>query len=98
TSPISGVTTYAYDTSGFVTSVTDPLSHVTKITSHDDRGKPTMIVDQNGVTTTISYDIDDRPLTVIINSGANQSEYQFSYTDAGDLSQLTLPGGGYLQY
>jgi RHS repeat-associated protein len=98
TNPITGVTTFAYDTSGFLTSVTDPLSHVTQVTARNGRGRPTTVVDSNGVTTTLTYDLDDRPLTVIVNPGGAQSEYQFSYTNAGDISQVTLPGGGYLQY
>ncbi|WP_293381809.1 DUF5675 family protein [Phenylobacterium sp.] len=98
TNPISGVTVFAYDTSGFLTSVTDPLSHVTQITSRNGRGKPTTVVDANGVTSTLTYDLDDRLLTATVNPGASQSEYQFSYTNAGDLAQITLPGGGYLQY
>jgi RHS repeat-associated protein len=98
TNPITGGTTYAYDTSGFLTSVTDPLSHVTSITARNGRGKPTTIVDPNGVTTTLTYDLDDRVATVTVNPGASQSEYQLAYTNAGDLSQITLPGGGYLQY
>ncbi|HEX3365538.1 RHS repeat-associated core domain-containing protein [Phenylobacterium sp.] len=98
TNPISGVTTYAYDTSGFLTSVTDPLTHVTSVTARNGRGKPTTIVDQNGVTTTLTYDLDDRVATATVNPGASQSEYQFAYTNAGDIAQITLPGGGYLQY
>lgn len=98
TNPITGVTTYVYDTSGFLASVTDPLTHVTSVTARNGRGKPTTIVDENGVTTTLTYDLDDRVATVIVNPGASQSQYQFAYTNAGDISQITLPGGGYLQY
>jgi len=98
TSPINGVTSFAYDTSGFITSVTDPVSHVTTVASRNGRGKPTSLVDENSVSTTLTYDLDDRPLTVIVNPGASQSEFQFVYTNAGDISQITLPGGGYLQY
>jgi RHS repeat-associated protein len=98
TNPITGVTTFAYDISGFLTSVTDPVSNVTQVTARNGRGKPTTIVDQNGVTTTLTYDIDDRPLVMTVNPGGTQSQYQFTYTDAGDVHQITLPGGGYLQY
>jgi RHS repeat-associated protein len=98
TDPKSNVTTYAYNSSGFLSSVTDALSHETQITATNGRGKPTTIVDPNGITTTLTYDIDDRTLTITVNPGASQSEYQFSYTDAGDVSQITLPAGGYLQY
>jgi RHS repeat-associated protein len=98
TNPITGVTTFAYDTSGFLTGVTDPLSHVTQITARNGRGKPTTILDQNGITTTLTYDVDDRPLTITVNPGASQSQYKFSYTNAGDILKITLPGGGYLQY
>jgi YD repeat-containing protein len=98
TDPLSNVTTYAYNSSGFLASVTDALSHETQITAWNGRGKPTTMLDQNGVTTTFTYDIDDRPLTITVNPGASQSEYQFTYDDAGDLTEITLPLGGYLQY
>jgi RHS repeat-associated protein len=98
TDPLSNVTTYTYNSSGFLASVTDALSHETQITAWNGRGKPTTAVDQNGVTTTFTYDIDDRPLTITVNPGASQSEYQFTYDDAGDVTEITLPLGGYLQY
>jgi RHS repeat-associated protein len=98
TDPLSHTTTYSYNSSGFLSTVSDPITHVTQITAWNGRGEPLTMVDPNTVATTFTYDLDGRPLTVTINPGSTQSEYQFGYTNAGDISQITLPGGGYLQY
>ena len=97
--PGSGdTTTYTYNSNGYLASVTDPVGHVTTISAWDVRGQPMTIVDANGITTTLTYDIRGRPLTVTINPGASQSQYAFQYDAVGDLTQITLPMGGYLAY
>ena len=90
--------TYTYSSSGYLASVTDEVGHVTTISAWDGRGQPMTVVDPNGVTTTLTYDIRGRPLTVTINPGASQSQYAFAYNAVGDLTQITLPLGGYLAY
>jgi RHS repeat-associated protein len=97
--PGSGdTTTYTYNTSGFLASVTDPMGHVTTVTAWNGRGKPATIVDPNGVSTTFTYDVQDRPLTITFDPGANQSQYVLAYDAVGDVTQITLPEGGYLTY
>jgi RHS repeat-associated protein len=99
--PLSGTgdtTTYAYDSNGYLSSVTDAVGHVTQVTSVDWRGAPLTVVDANSVSTTYTYDIHGRVLTMTRNPGSSQSQYQFSYDAVGNVSQVTLPGGGYLQY
>ena len=55
-SPNGNTTSFGYDSNAALSSVTDPLSHVTNITSRTVGGRPLTIVDPNSVTTTLTYD------------------------------------------
>ena len=97
--PLSGeTTTYTYNSSGFVNSITDPLSHVTNITSINGRGQPLTSVDPNGVTTNYTYNPRGWILSVTMNPGATQSQTSFTYDLAGDITEVTLPNGSTLTY
>jgi RHS repeat-associated protein len=99
--PLAGAgdaVSYGYTTAGFLASITDEVGHATTVTSWDNRGNPLTLVDANGVSTGFTYDIQGRPLTATIDPGASQSQYGFEYTAMGDVSKITLPGGGYLTY
>jgi RHS repeat-associated protein len=99
--PLAGsgdTVTYGYNTSGYLQTVTDEVGHVTTVTSWDNRGLPLTVVDANSVSTTFTYDVQGRPLTATVNPGASQSQYAFEYTAMGDVSKITLPGGGFLSY
>lgn len=100
--PLAGAgdtVTYAYNpTTSRLSSVTNELGQATQITSWDYHGLPTTIVDANGVTSTLTYDLRGRPLTATVSPGSSQSQYQFAYDAAGNATKVTLPGGGYLQY
>lgn len=90
--------TYTYNTDGYLASVTNEVGHATTITAWNGRGQPTSVTDPNGVVTTLSYDFAGRVLTTTINPGGAQSQYAFEYDAGGNLSKITQPGGGYLQY
>jgi len=99
--PLAGAgdtTTYTYNAPGYLETVTNPVGHVTTVTAWNGRGQPTTIVDANSVTTTLTYDIHDRVLTITVNPGASQSHYQFEYDAVGNLERITLPEGGWLDY
>src|SRR5215471_532983 len=99
--PLAGsgdTTTCTYDTSGFVSSVTDVLGHVTTITSNNAWGGPLSSVDANGITTNFSYDLRGRLTGVTINPGASQAVYGFTYDNAGNLTVVTRPDSSTLTY
>ncbi len=54
--PLSGsgdTVTYAYNASGYLTSVTNEVGHVLTVVTRNGRGQPTSVTDPNGV--------DDQP-------------------------------------
>jgi YD repeat-containing protein len=90
--------TFGYDAQGYLTSITNEVGHVTTVTARDWRGAPLTIEDENGIDTLFTYDIRGRPTSVTINSGPDQSVYAMTYDAVGNLSRLTLPEGGWLDY
>lgn len=99
--PLAGTgdtVTYTYNANGYLASVTNEVGHVTTVTAWNGRGQPTSITDPNSVVTTLAYDFKGRVLTATINPGGSQSQYAFEYDAGNNLSKVTQPGGGYLQY
>lgn len=99
--PLSGsgdTTTYGYSAAGFVNSITDPLGHVTTVSSINGLGQPLTSVNANGVTTNYTYDARGRIKSVTVDPGADQSQTSFTYDDAGNLTVVTRPDGSTLTY
>jgi len=89
---------WTYNASGYLASYTNELNQTTTATAWNWRGQPTTVVDANSVTTNLAYDMQGRLTSSTINPGAAQSVYQFEYSAVGDLTKITLPLGGYLQF
>lgn len=89
---------WTFNSSGYLATATNELGQVTTVTAWNWRGQPTTMVDANSVTTNLAYDVQGRLTSSTINPGAAQSQYQFEYSAMGDLTKITLPLGGYLQY
>ena len=99
--PLSGsgdTTTYAYDASGFVNSITDVLGHTTTVSSNNGWGAPLSSTDANSIVTNYSYDLRGRLTAVTINPGASQAAYGFTYDNAGNLTVITRPDSSTLTY
>jgi RHS repeat-associated protein len=99
--PLAGsgdTTTYAYDTNGFVNSITDVLGHTTTITSNNGWGEPLTSVDANSITANYTYDLRGRVTGLTVNPGANQAVYGFTYDNAGNLTVITQPDSSSLTY
>ncbi|HXG27866.1 MAG TPA: DUF6531 domain-containing protein, partial [Nevskiales bacterium] len=91
---VADITSFAYDSQGNLTSITNALGHITRITAHDAHGNPLTIVDPNGVETTLTYDARQRLLSRSV-AGAVTA---FEYDGVGNLTRLTLPSGAFLAY
>lgn len=92
--PRGNVTNYAYDGKGELTSTTDALGHVTRITSYDANGRPLTIIDPNGVTTKLTNDPRGRLTSRTI--GTLKTVY--AYDKAGNLIKVTQPDHSTLIY
>ena len=89
--PATYKTTFAYDNADRLTVTTDPLGHST--TTHMDAvGNPQTVTDPLGRTTTLTYDNEDRILTV---QGADPAvpPATISYDADGNVATKTTPGG-----
>jgi RHS repeat-associated protein len=91
-------TTYAYDGTGALTGITNPLNQQTTISSHTGGGLPLTIVDPNGVTTNLIYDPRQHLLTsTVVTSGGNRTT-TYGYDAAENLTSITRPDGSGLTY
>jgi len=99
---VSDITTYTYYPSddpsvgkrGNIAAITIPVGHVTQITAYDANGRPLVIVDSNGLTTTLTY--HPRGWLAMRTVGAELTTYD--YDNVGQLKKVTLPDASFVQY
>jgi RHS repeat-associated protein len=96
--PNSNTTSYGFNSSGALTSITDALSHVTSITAQTGGGYPETIVDPNGVTTTLTYDPRQRLISSTVQTSAGNDTTTYTLDPAGQLTTLTLADGSTYTY
>lgn len=85
----SKVTTYAYDpTTGLLSSVTDPLSHITSY-GYDWLGRPTSVTNAENATSSTAYDAKGFVASV---TNARNKTTTFTYNATGQLLTVTEPG------
>ena len=89
---------FTYDTSGNLASVTDEVGHTTTINNVDGMGRPTQITDPNSVVTNISYTPRGWVEQVSVDDGSGARVPDLSYDDAGNLTRIDFPNGGWLTY
>ncbi len=94
---VSDVTTYNYDPStGYLTSMTQPLIGTTFYSNFDNLGNPQTVTDPNGNSTTYTYDTNGRVSTVKAPGDANPTQY--FYVSGGKIDHITLPEGNTINY
>jgi len=99
---VADVTTYTYYANndatvakrGNVATITNAAGHVTSITAYNLHGQPLTIVDANGLTTTLTYDVRQRLKTRTVGGELTTYDYDL----AGQLTKVTLPDGSFLSY
>jgi RHS repeat-associated protein len=94
--PNGNTTSFGYDGSGALTSITDPLKHATNITAHSGGGLPQTVVDPNGVTTTLVYDGRQRLISSTVTGTTGTYKTGWAFDLAGNLLTTTLPDGSFL--
>ncbi|MEW8285856.1 MAG: RHS repeat-associated core domain-containing protein [Candidatus Thiodiazotropha endolucinida] len=95
---VSDITTYGYDTQGNRISITNALSQVTQITAHDAAGRPLTIVNPNGLTTTLSYDLRGRMTQQSLSDGSTTRTTLYNFDPVGNLTRVTQPDGSFISY
>ena len=95
---VIATTRFTYDSSNNLSSVTDPLGHVTVLTNYNGSGLPLTMIDPNGVTSTFTYDARNRLLSQSILGLSGVATNTFGYDAAGQLISATLPDGSGLFY
>jgi YD repeat-containing protein len=93
TDPRGNTTQFAYNSTGALTSITNPLGQVTQITQHSGGGLPQTIVDPNGVVTNLAYNARQRLVSRTVNTAAGPLTTTYTYDAAGNLIQVTQPDG-----
>ncbi|MBU2714013.1 RHS repeat protein, partial [Zooshikella sp. WH53] len=91
---VSDITQFSYDDRGNLTSVTNALGHTTQLQDFTVLGSPQRVVDANGVTTELTYNVRGW-LTSSSTAGATT---QYTYDAIGQVTQITLPSGASLSY
>ena len=91
---VTDITTFGYDTKGNRTAITNALGHVTQITAYDLSGRPLTIVDANGATTQLSYDVRGRLLSQ--NTAGRLTT--FTYDAVGNVTQISQSNGQVINY
>jgi RHS repeat-associated protein len=96
---VTAKTTYGYDSSGALTSVTDALGNATTVTSHTGGGYPLTIVDPNGVTTTLTWDGGQRLLTSTVATALlGNLTTTITYDTAGNVASVQKPDGSTMSF
>lgn len=90
----SATTTFAYDTQGNLISLTNAVGHQILLSNYDVDGKPRRITSPNGVTTELSYG----PRNWLESSTTGGKTTLYKYDGVGQLIQVTMPDGQYLDY
>ena len=86
---IDDTTTYQYDASGNLLTVTNPLGHVTTYSDYDSNGRVGRITAPNSMVTTFTYHPRGWVDTVTVDGELTQ----YQYNGVGQITGVTLPGG-----
>jgi len=83
---------------GNVATVTNAAGHLTSITAYTLEGRPLTIVDPNGVTTTLAYDLRGRLTSRSVGLSGSFETTNYTYDGVGQLLQVALPDLSTLNY
>jgi RHS repeat-associated protein len=86
-------TVYRYDTAGNLTSVTNPVGHVTSFSGFNGLGRPGTSTDPNGVVTTYSFGATGLLSTATVATPTGSRKTTYTYDAARRLTDVASPTG-----
>ena len=95
---VTAKTSFLYYPDGSLEQITDALSHLTKVTHHQARGRPTTIVDPNNVTTTLTYDGRLNLHTSTLATTGGNLVTTWTYDPANNLQSVQQPDNSKLTF
>src|SRR5690348_3784503 len=86
-------TTYAYDTHGNLTSITDGLGHATTYSGYNGLGEVGKLVGPNGDETDYTYDARGRVASKTTHPNGTTATWTYGYDGFGLLAKVSAPDG-----
>lgn len=91
---VTDITRYAYDAQGNLTSVTNALGQLYRMTHFTPFGNPQTLTDPNGVITQLTY----TPQGWLASSSTGTAVIRYTYSNTGDITQISMGDGNWIKY
>ena len=91
---VNDITTFTYDATGNLATITNALNHMTQLNNYTARGKPQEIIDENNLVTTITYDARGR--VDVVTVGGLATDYDFDAV--GNLDLVIRADNSFIDY
>jgi YD repeat-containing protein len=91
-------TTYTYDSSGNLSTITNAVGQVTTLSNYDANGRVGLITDANGATTALTYSPRGWLTSKTVTSGGTVETTTYGYDGVGQLTLVTLPNASTVSY
>ncbi|MFC5475093.1 DUF6531 domain-containing protein [Paraherbaspirillum soli] len=95
---VADKTTYAYDSNGNLSTITNAVGQVTTLSHYDANGRVGLIADANGVTTALTYSPRGWLTSRVVTVGNMVGTTSYTYDGVGQLTQVTLPDASTVSY
>ncbi|MFC5475762.1 DUF6531 domain-containing protein [Paraherbaspirillum soli] len=95
---VADKTTYAYDSNGNLSTITNAVGQVTTLSNYDANGRVGLIADANGTTTQLAYSPRGWLTAKSVTANGTVETTGYSYDGVGQLAQVTLPNGSTVSY
>ncbi|MFC5472330.1 RHS repeat protein [Paraherbaspirillum soli] len=95
---VADKTTYAYDSNGNLSTISNAVGQVTSLSNYDANGRVGLIADANGVTTTLTYSPRGWLTGKTVTANGMTESTSYSYDGVGQLTQVTLPNASTVSY
>jgi len=95
---VTDTTTYTYDSSGNLSTITNAVGQVTTLSNYDANGRAGLIADANGATTALTYSPRGWLTGKTVSSGGTGETTTYGYDGVGQLTVVTLPNTSTVSY